>query len=118
MYQPLMWGGVGLPFLRRVLGDQASGLRPPLHTQDLERAPDALVDGVGRNAQLGGDFLGRQMLIDQAQAIELARGQAGDAGCHFRIMLCRIIRSRHAVCHQTPPKCTIDPTIEPESPVT
>ena len=40
---------------------------------------DALVDGMGRDVERGGDFLGRQMLIDQPKAVELACAQPRDA---------------------------------------
>ena len=63
MYQPLIWAAVA--------GDEAGGLGPAFDPQDVERAADALVDGVGRDVELGRDFLGRQMLRDQPQAIEL-----------------------------------------------
>src|SRR6478736_5020036 len=75
MYQPLIWLAVA--------GDDARRLGPPLDTEDGQRLADALVDGMGRDIELGGDFLGRQMLVDQAQAIELARGQSSNAFGEF-----------------------------------
>jgi hypothetical protein len=69
MYQPLIWA--------LVLGDDARCLGPPLDAKDLKRLPDALVDGVRRNVQLGRNLLGREMPIDKSQAIQLAGGQAG-----------------------------------------
>ncbi|MEO5611405.1 MAG: hypothetical protein ABIQ67_01355 [Sphingomicrobium sp.] len=58
MYQPLIWAAVE--------GDEAGGLAAPLDAKDVERAADALIDGVRRDVELVGDFLGRQMLVDQA----------------------------------------------------
>ncbi|HZB69035.1 MAG TPA: hypothetical protein VE403_01600 [Sphingomicrobium sp.] len=65
MYQTLIWSAVA--------GDDAGGLGPALDPQDLERAADALVDGMRGDIELCRDFLGVQMLIDEPQAIELAR---------------------------------------------
>jgi hypothetical protein len=73
MYQSLIFAAVA--------GDEARRLRPPLDSEDLKRLADALVDGMWRNLQLRGDFLGRQMLVDQAQAIELAGRQPRHALC-------------------------------------
>jgi len=39
--------------------------------------------GVRRNLELGCDLFGRQQLIDEQQAVELAARQAGDARCHW-----------------------------------
>ena len=51
MYQPLIW--------LLVAGDDAGGLRPALDSKRVERAADALIDGVRRYLKLCGDFLGR-----------------------------------------------------------
>jgi len=74
MYQSLIWPSV--------LGDHSSRLRPALDAQRRERLANALVDGVRRNAELGCDFLGIEMLVDEEEAIELARSQSGDARGH------------------------------------
>jgi hypothetical protein len=71
MYQTLIWAAVA--------GDEAGGMGPALHSEDLERAADALVDGMRGDFEFGGDFLGGQMLVDQQQAIELAGAQPRDA---------------------------------------
>jgi hypothetical protein len=63
MYQTLIWSAVAR--------NEASGLGAALDPQNMERAADALVDRMRGDIELGGDFLGRQMLIDEAQAIEL-----------------------------------------------
>ena len=65
MYQTLIWAAV--------LRNEAGGLAAALDAEDVERAADALIDGVRRDVQLGRDFLRRQMLIDQPEAVELAR---------------------------------------------
>jgi hypothetical protein len=72
MYQSLIWSGI--------LRDNARGLRPAFDPEDVKRAADALVDGMRRNAQLDGDFLGRRMLVDEPQAIELSGAQSCHAG--------------------------------------
>jgi hypothetical protein len=72
MYQSLIWAAVA--------GDDARRLAAPLDAEDLERLAYALIHRVRRNAELGGDVLGREMLIDQSQAIELAFGQSGNPG--------------------------------------
>jgi hypothetical protein len=106
MYQTLMWGGVRLGRLGRMLRDHARGLGAALDSKDVQRAANALIDRVRRDVQLGSDFLGRQVLVDQAQAIELARAKAGDAGGRYRIIVSGTLRSRHLVGHpssfQTP----------------
>jgi hypothetical protein len=70
MYQSLIWPAV--------LGDDPRRLRAALDSEDLKRLADALVDGVRRDSELGGDFLGTEMLVDETEAIELAAGQASD----------------------------------------
>ena len=67
MYQSLIWS--------TVLGDHARRLGPPFHSKRLQRVADSLVYCVGRDAKLDGDLLGREVLVDQSQAIELAGGQ-------------------------------------------
>jgi hypothetical protein len=78
MYQPLIWAAV--------LRDDARCLRSPLDAEDCKRLPDPLVDRVGRNSELGRDFLGAEMLVDEAEAIELPVSQTCNAISH------RIIR--------------------------
>ena len=91
MYQTLIWSAV--------VGDEAGGLGPALDSQDVERAADALVDGVRGNVQFAGDFLGRQMLVDEAQAIKLAGAQPRNAARDLCLHFGRIIRFRHSVAH-------------------
>jgi hypothetical protein len=67
MYQSLIWAVY--------LGDHACGLRTALDAKDMERAADALVDRMRRNAELDGDFLRRQMLVDEQKGIQLPRAQ-------------------------------------------
>jgi hypothetical protein len=67
MYQSLIWAGIS--------GDDPGCLRPPIDAENLERLADALVDRVRRDAELGRDFLRAQVLVDEAQAIELAGRQ-------------------------------------------
>ena len=69
MYQPLIWA----KFLRH----EAGRLRAALDAERLESKAHSLVDGVGRNSELDRNFLGRKMLIDEAEAIELALGKPG-----------------------------------------
>jgi hypothetical protein len=57
MYQPLIW--------LRVVRDDAGGLLAPAYAEDVERLPDPLIDGMRRDVELGRDFLGRQMLVDE-----------------------------------------------------
>jgi hypothetical protein len=67
MYQALIWP----PFAILDAGNEARRLGTPLDSKDLQGAADPLIDGVRRYIELGCDFLGRQMRVDQAQAIEL-----------------------------------------------
>jgi hypothetical protein len=71
MYQPLIWPTVE--------GNEASGLRATLHAQDLEGSPDALIDRVRRNAELGRNLFGGKVLVDEPQAVELPGAQPRDA---------------------------------------
>lgn len=71
MYQTLIWFGV--------LSYHACRLRPALDAKDLQRLTDTLIDGMGRDAELRGNLLGTQMLVDEAQAVELTARQARDA---------------------------------------
>jgi hypothetical protein len=64
MYQALIWGAV--------LSDDAGGLRAALNAEGLECLPDALVHRVRRDIKLSGDFFRREVLVDEAQTIELA----------------------------------------------
>jgi hypothetical protein len=72
MYQTLIWPAD--------LRHQARRLSPAVDAQDLQCATDALVDGMWRNIELDRDFLGRQMLVDEAQAVELAGAQPRNPG--------------------------------------
>ena len=82
MYQPLIW-----PL---VAGDDAGGLRPALNPKGLKGAPDALVDGVRRDTELNGDFLGGKVLIDQQQTVQLATRESCDPLRHCRLFVVRI----------------------------
>jgi hypothetical protein len=74
MYQPLIWV--------RVVRNDASRLLPAAHSQDVERLADALIHRVRGDVELGRDFLRRQMLVDQPQAVELPGTQARDQLSH------------------------------------
>lgn len=60
---------------------EAGRLGAPLHLEDLKSLANALIDGVRGNAELDGNFFRTQMLVDEAQTVELARRQARDALC-------------------------------------
>ena len=77
MYQSLIW------FL--VMRDDARGLGSPFDSKDCEGLPDALVDGVRRDVELGRDFLRRKVLVDEQEAVELSRAQPRDALGHFAV---------------------------------
>ena len=65
MYQSLIWLGV--------LRDDARRLGSALDTQGLKRAADSLVDGVRRDIELSRNLFRGQVLVDEAEAFELAR---------------------------------------------
>src|SRR5690348_4703140 len=90
MYQSLIWLGK--------LRDDARGLLPAVHAKDAERLPDPLVHGVRGNVELGRDFLRRQMLVHEAQAVELPRAQARDELGH-RILPSAVTRFVRGVNH-------------------
>ena len=75
MYQSLIWPAV--------LRHDARSLGTALHAEDLKSLADALIDRVGRDVKLDRDFLGRQMLVDEPQAVELPRTQASDTCSHL-----------------------------------
>jgi hypothetical protein len=81
MYQTLIWPAV--------LGYDARSLGAALNAEDMKCLPDALIDRVGRNSELGGNFLGAQMLVDEPQAIELTRRQPIHAVRHRAISVVR-----------------------------
>jgi hypothetical protein len=74
MYQSLIWA--------LVLGHDPRRLRTALDAEDRQCLADALVDSVGRNAELGRNLLRIEMLIDEQQAIELAAAEPGDTRGH------------------------------------
>ena len=62
---------------------------------------DALIDSVRRNIELGRDFFGREMLVDEQQAIELTRAELRHPSHHFRPHVVRTVRScRRRRIHQ------------------
>jgi hypothetical protein len=70
MYQTLIWSAV--------LRDKPSRLRPPLDPEDVQRLANPLVDGVRRDIEFARNFLRREMLVDETQAIELTRSKPGN----------------------------------------
>ena len=81
---PLLGGPLRLPLnVRRLMyqslifaavtGDDARGLAAALDAEDMERAADALVDGVRRNVELGRDFLRGQMVVRPAAGSRVGR---------------------------------------------
>jgi hypothetical protein len=70
MYQTLIWA--------LVLGDDPGRMGTALDAEDGEGLTDPLVDRVRRDFELGRDFLRREQLIDEPQAIELPGGQPSD----------------------------------------
>jgi hypothetical protein len=64
MYQSLIWPSAA--------GNRARRLRAPLDAEDLQRLADPLIDRVRRDAELGGDFLRAEVLVDEKEAVELA----------------------------------------------
>ncbi|HEX4801449.1 MAG TPA: hypothetical protein VFU91_09765 [Sphingomicrobium sp.] len=64
------------------MSNDAGRLLAGVDTENLQRLPHALVDGVRRNPELRRDFLRAQMLIDETKAVELSGSQAGDPLLH------------------------------------
>jgi hypothetical protein len=71
MYQSLIWS--------RILTNDPRRLRTAFNLEDSQGLADPLIDGVGGNAELGSNFLGAEMLVDEAETIELAGSQSCDA---------------------------------------
>jgi hypothetical protein len=90
MYQSLIW--------TRMLGDEARGLGAALDSQDLESAANALVDRVRRDVELGRNFLGRKVLVDQPKAIELPGAEPRNANLDVvpRCVVLSLAGPRHA----------------------
>jgi hypothetical protein len=61
------------------LGDNAGRLRTTADAERLQGLANALIDGVRRDSELDRNFLGRQMLIDEPEAVELPLRQSGHA---------------------------------------
>jgi hypothetical protein len=77
MYQSLIWSAD--------LRHESRGLGAAVDAQDLQGAAEPLVDGVRRDVELDRDFLGRHVLVDQTQTIELARAQPRHTGRELRV---------------------------------
>jgi hypothetical protein len=75
MYQSLIWAAV--------LGNDACGLASALYSKDMESAPNALIDGVRGDVELGRDLLRRQMFVDEQQTVELTSAEPRDARSQF-----------------------------------
>jgi hypothetical protein len=92
MYQSLIWGCVG--------GDEACRLGAAFDSEGLQGTAHPLVDGVRRNAEASGNLLGREMLMDEVQAFELARTEALHAG--GQLVIERRCPTVLTVLHQSP----------------
>ncbi|MEO7601899.1 MAG: hypothetical protein ABIS39_01345 [Sphingomicrobium sp.] len=100
MYQTLIWAAVAR--------DNARRLGPPLHAKDVQGLADALVDGVRGDSELVRDFLGREVLVDQQEAVELARAEPRNPACMValgRIAIRRAVIAGHAT---DPPPIRMD----------
>jgi len=75
MYQSLIWAAV--------LGDDACGLAAALDSKDMERAPDALIDSVRGDVELGRDLFRRPVLVDEEQTVELTSAEPCDTRSQF-----------------------------------
>ena len=69
-----------------VLSDEPGGLGAAFDTKGLQRVADTLVDGMRRNVEFDRNFLRREVLVDEPQAIELTGGQASDALGHLLVL--------------------------------
>jgi hypothetical protein len=76
MYQSLIWSAV--------LRNQPRSLRAALDAKDLKGLADTLVDGVRRDLELCRDFFRAEMLVDEAQAVELTATELGDSRRQLR----------------------------------
>jgi hypothetical protein len=74
MYQSLIWPAV--------LGYDAGRLSAALDPKNSKSLADSLVDRVRRNVQLGRDLFRTEVLVDEAQTIELAGSELGDPRRH------------------------------------
>ena len=79
MYQSLIWA----VYLR----NHARRLRTAFDAKSLKRAADSLVDRMRRDSQFDRDLLGRKMLVDEQEGVELPLAQPRDARTDFRIRL-------------------------------
>jgi hypothetical protein len=61
----------------QVLCGDARSLGPTWDTKNLERPANTLVYSVSRDPEFLRDLLRREMLVHQAQAVELARAELG-----------------------------------------
>jgi hypothetical protein len=75
MYQSLIWAAV--------LRDDACGLATALDSKDMERAPDALIDSVRGDVELGRDLFRRPVLVDEEQTVELTSAEPRDTRSQF-----------------------------------
>jgi hypothetical protein len=101
MYQSLIWSFV--------LRNDPGRLCAPLYPENRKRLADPLVDGVGRNLELGGDFFRGEKLVDEPQTIQLTGAQSRNTRCHFvgcvraRCVTRRIMRFVRMIQYDTHP---------------
>jgi hypothetical protein len=79
------------------LRDHARSLGPALNAEEMQGAANALIDCMRGNTELDRDFLGRQMLVDKQQGIELALAESGNAPGNCRIGFAGGRRARPAI---------------------
>jgi hypothetical protein len=94
MYQSLIW--------RVVLGNDARSLGTALDAERLEGDADALIDGMRRDVELRGDFLGGQMLVDQQQAVELTASEFRNPLSMTFVHVAMVVRPRSRIHQQSP----------------
>ena len=89
MYQSLIW--------LMIAGDDAGSLGTAFDAEGLERAANALVDGVRRDAERGRDLLRRKVLVDEKKAVELPAGELRDSRSQIFVEIARILGPRRHI---------------------
>jgi hypothetical protein len=90
MYQSLIWA--------RVVRNDPRCLGAALDPKGVKRLADALIHGVRGDLQLRRDLFRRQVLVNEAQAVELPCAQPCDARYHLAVRRAvgPVSRVRHA----------------------
>lgn len=89
MYQTLIWFGV--------TRHDACGLCTAFDSEHLQGEPNALIDGMGRDIELGRNLFRRKVLVDEQKTVELPTRELSNPLGHFFVDIARVLRPRRHI---------------------